>query len=108
MPSLPQRRALHPPICRVCSRWLPQKERREGCHGCKKRALRSVSATLAGGGEAMAKAPLGTGQRFAALKSKLASRPDVEDPGALAAAIGRKTYGAKRMAGWAAKGRRKG
>lgn len=43
------------------------------------------------------KAPLGSGGRFAALEGKLASRPGVRDPGALAASIGRKKYGAKGM-----------
>lgn len=42
-------------------------------------------------------AALGTGQRFAALKSSLASRPGVRNPGALAAYIGRKKYGATGM-----------
>jgi hypothetical protein len=50
-------------------------------------------------------APLGSGQRFAALKTKLASRPGVTDPGALAAYIGRKKYGAKKMGALSAKGR---
>lgn len=44
-----------------------------------------------------AKAPLGQGGRFAALKNKLAHKPGVTDPGALAASIGRKKYGAKKM-----------
>lgn len=52
------------------------------------------------------KPPLGSGQRFAALKSKLASRPGVENPGALAAYIGRKKYGAKKFAKLGAKGRK--
>jgi hypothetical protein len=52
-----------------------------------------------------AKAPLGQGGRFAALEQKLARRPGVTDPGALAASIGRKKYGPKRMAMWSAKGR---
>lgn len=47
---------------------------------------------------------LGSGKRFAALKSKLAKR-GARNPGALAAYIGRRKYGAKRMARWAAKGR---
>jgi hypothetical protein len=53
------------------------------------------------------KPPLGSGKRFKALKSELAKRPGVKDPGALAAAIGRKKYGAKRMGAMAAKGRAK-
>ena len=55
----------------------------------------------------VAKAKLGSGKRFAALKSKLAKQKDVYDPAALAAAIGRKKYGpmkfhkmsAKKMSG---------
>jgi hypothetical protein len=43
------------------------------------------------------KAPLGQGGRFAALKGKLAGRPGVTNPGALAASIGRKKYGPKRF-----------
>ena len=52
-----------------------------------------------------AQAPLGQGGRFAALKAKLADRPGVTNPGALAASIGRKKYGAKKMAKMAAAGR---
>ena len=55
----------------------------------------------------MAKPKLGSGARFAALKSKLASRPGVTDPGALAASIGRKKFGAAKMAKMAAAGRTK-
>lgn len=49
----------------------------------------------------------GGGGRFAALKSKLASRPGVTNPGALAAFIGRKKYGAKKMAQFSAAGRKR-
>lgn len=55
----------------------------------------------------MAKAKLGSGKRFAALKKKLSGRKGVTNPGALAASIGRKKYGAKRMAKMAAKGRKR-
>ena len=49
-------------------------------------------------GEAMARKPkLGSGKRFKTLKGKLA-RKGVRNPGALAASIGRKKYGAKKMA----------
>jgi hypothetical protein len=48
---------------------------------------------------------LGGGGRFAALKEKLAGR--ASNPGALAAYIGRKKYGKKKMASMAAKGREK-
>lgn len=52
------------------------------------------------------KAKLGLGGRFAALKAKIAKEPGVTNPGAVAAAIGRKKYGAKKMSGWAAKGKK--
>lgn len=53
------------------------------------------------------KAKLGSGGRFAALKNKLSGK-GVKNPAAVAAAIGRKKYGAKKMATWAAKGRKSG
>lgn len=43
------------------------------------------------------KAKLGSGKRFAALKSKLAKK-GAKNPGALAASIGRKKYGPKKFA----------
>lgn len=51
-------------------------------------------------------AKLGSGARFASLKKKLAGK-GVRDPGALAASIGRKKYGAKKMASMAAAGRKR-
>lgn len=48
---------------------------------------------------------LGTGKRFAALKSKLAKR-GAKSPGALAAWIGRKKYGAKKFALLSKKGKK--
>ncbi len=55
----------------------------------------------------MARKPsLGSGARFQRLKGQLGKR-GARNPGALAAWIGRKKYGPKRMAGWAAKGRRR-
>ena len=60
-------------------------------------------AVAGGGASPNAKAPLGSGGRFAALKAELASEAGVKDPGALAASIGR-----KKMAGMALKGRKKG
>lgn len=54
----------------------------------------------------MKKAPLGSGERFAALKAQLSTRKGVENPGALAAVIGRKKFGAKKMASMAARGRK--
>lgn len=44
----------------------------------------------------MKKPKLGTGQRFAQLKSKLAAK-GATNPGALAAYIGRKKYGKKKF-----------
>jgi len=55
----------------------------------------------------MAKGKLGSGSRFKKLKRKLSHRKGVHDPGALAAFIGRKKYGKKKMAKMAAKGRKK-
>mgnify|MGYP001563235349 CR=1 FL=1 len=49
---------------------------------------------------------LGSGKRFASLKKKLAAR-GATDPGALAGFIGRKKWGAKKMAKLSAKGRRR-
>jgi hypothetical protein len=51
------------------------------------------------------KPPLGSGQRFKTLESKL-DRQGVKDPAALAASIGRKKYGAKKFNSLASKGRR--
>jgi len=54
----------------------------------------------------MAKAKLGSGARFKSLKKKLAKK-GAKSPGALAAWIGRKKYGAKRFSKLSAKGRKK-
>ncbi len=51
------------------------------------------------------KAKLGSGARFKALKKKLAKK-GASNPAALAASIGRKKYGTKKMASLAAKGRK--
>jgi hypothetical protein len=50
------------------------------------------------------KAPLGEGGRFAAVEAS-ARASGAKDPAAVAAAVGRKKYGAKRMAALAARGR---
>lgn len=47
---------------------------------------------------------LGMGGRFAKLKASL-SKKGIKNPAALAASIGRKKYGAKKMASMAAKGK---
>jgi hypothetical protein len=46
----------------------------------------------------MKKPKLGSGKRFAQLKAKLAHEKGITNPGALAAAIGRKKFGAKKFA----------
>jgi hypothetical protein len=46
----------------------------------------------------MSKPPLGTGERFKQLEGSLMKRGNVQDPAALAAYIGRKKYGEKKMA----------
>lgn len=48
---------------------------------------------------------VGSGKRFKSLSSKLAKRPGVTNPGALAAYIGRKKFGVKKFASFGAKGR---
>lgn len=52
------------------------------------------------------KKPAGEGSRFAALKKLIAAKGSAKDPGAVAASIGRKKYGAKKMAAMAAAGRK--
>lgn len=53
------------------------------------------------------KAPLGAGGRFAAVAAA-AKKGGASNPEAVAAAVGRKKYGAEKMAKMAAKGRSKG
>ncbi len=54
----------------------------------------------------MAKQPkLGSGERFARLKTSIARRGNVQDPEAVAAAIGRAKYGNKRFQRLSARGR---
>lgn len=48
---------------------------------------------------------LGGGGRFAKLKSKLSKEKGVSNPGAVAASIGRKKYGASKFQRMAAKGK---
>lgn len=54
----------------------------------------------------MKKPKLGSGKRFKALSTKLAAK-GASNPNALAAYIGRKKYGTKKMAKLSAKGRKK-
>ena len=54
----------------------------------------------------MSKPKLGSGKRFANLKNKLAKRPGIKDPGALAGQIGREKYGNKKMAALSQKGKK--
>lgn len=51
------------------------------------------------------KPKLGSGQRFKNLTKMLSHESGVRNPKAVAAAIGRKKYGAKKMSSMAAKGR---
>jgi hypothetical protein len=55
----------------------------------------------------MKQPPLGSGERFARLKSQLAQKPGIRDPGALAASIGRKKYGNAKMQSMAQAGEKK-
>lgn len=51
---------------------------------------------------------LGSGGRFANLSAALAKRPGVKNPGALAAFIGRKKYGEKKMSKLSSASRKRG
>ncbi|HWO72745.1 MAG TPA: hypothetical protein VNN21_04235 [Dehalococcoidia bacterium] len=73
-------------------------ERMKGARG---KAMRSTKSKA----KPNPKAPLGQGGRFAAVKAK-AARAGARNPAAVAAAVGRKKYGAKKMAQLAAKGRK--
>lgn len=53
------------------------------------------------------KPKLGSGKRFEKLEKSIAKKGNVSDPGAVAAAIGRKKYGNEKMAKLSAKGRKK-
>lgn len=55
-----------------------------------------------------AKAPLGQGGRFVALKDKIASEKGISgaEAGAIAANAGREKYGAKKFSAMAAKGKK--
>jgi len=52
-----------------------------------------------------ANAPLGQGGHFAALKKRLSGEKGVTNPGALAAAIGRRKYGKAKFQSMAARGK---
>lgn len=54
----------------------------------------------------MAKAKLGTGERFEQLRSTLAKKPGIKSPSGLAAFIGRKKFGKARFQKLAAAGRK--
>jgi hypothetical protein len=53
------------------------------------------------------KPKLGSGARFRNLKRSIARRGNVRNPGAVAASIGRKKYGKRRMAKMSAAGRKR-
>lgn len=55
---------------------------------------------------AKSESPPGEGSRFAALEKSIASRGNVRNPGAVAAAIGRRKYGKARFQKMAAGGRK--
>jgi hypothetical protein len=50
---------------------------------------------------------LGTGARFAAVEKSIAKNPNIRNPAAVAASIGRKKYGAHKMAQMATRERLK-
>lgn len=53
------------------------------------------------------KPKLGAGTRFASLTKKITGKGNIEDPEAVAAAIGRKKYGEKKMAKMASAGKKR-
>lgn len=55
----------------------------------------------------MGKPKLGSGARFKALTKSIAAEGNVSNPAAVAASIGRKKYGAAKMAKMSAAGRKK-
>ncbi len=56
----------------------------------------------------MSKKPkLGSGKRFEKLEKSIAAKGDVENPAAVAASIGRKKYGDKKMAKLSAAARKR-
>lgn len=55
----------------------------------------------------MKKPKLGTGKRFEKLEKGIAAEGGIKDPAAVAASIGRKKYGEKKMAAMSAKGKKK-
>ena len=52
------------------------------------------------------KSKLGSGKRFKALANKIARSGNVDNPAAVAASIGRKKYGTRKMAKMSAAGRK--
>lgn len=54
------------------------------------------------------KPKLGSGKRFAQLKASIAAKGNVRNPGAVAAAIGRKKYGTAKFQKLAAAGKKRG
>ena len=54
----------------------------------------------------MNKPKLGSGERFKKLKAVLAKKPGIHNPGALAASIGRKKFGTKKMTKLAVQGKK--
>lgn len=53
------------------------------------------------------KSKLGSGSRFAILEKALAKKPGIYDPAGLAASIGRKKFGEKKMASLSKMGKKK-
>ena len=72
----------------------------------RKKSLAARRAARKGYAKAKATSKPGEGKRFAAVK-KSAAAGGAKDPGAVAAAIGRKKYGKKRFQKMAAKGKQR-
>ena len=54
----------------------------------------------------MSQPKLGSGERFKKLKARLAHEKGINNPGALAASIGAKKFGQKKMTAMAVKGKK--
>lgn len=65
-----------------------------------------AGSRVGGKSQPASRAPLGSGGRFKALKRKLSKKKGVQNPDALAAAIGRSAHGRKGMARLSSRGRK--
>lgn len=73
-----------------------------------KKGQKIIPGSLKGGkSKPSAKSKPGSGKRFASLEKKLAKEEGIDNPGALAAALGRAKFGAKKMSKMASAAKKK-